>query len=117
MAIMKMTFPYLQTMLFLQVAAGGHLLLFVVRRRGSFVLPPYPGAPLFLAVVGTQVVAVLMCAFGVLVPALPWLMIGLVGAYVLVWMVVMDVVKLGYFRLADLRGTRVSTLQQPLASH
>jgi H+-transporting ATPase len=117
MAIAKMDFPYLQTMLFLQLAAGGHLLLFVVRRRGSLLLPPYPSAPLFLAVVGTQVVAVLMCAFGVLVPALPWLMIGLIWAYVLVWMVVMDIVKLGYFHLADRRETQVSTLQQPLAGH
>jgi H+-transporting ATPase len=117
MAIAKMTFPYLQTMLFLQLAAGGHLLLFVVRRRGSLFQPPYPSAPLFLAIVGTQVVAVLMCAFGVLVPALPWLMIGLVWAYVLVWMVVMDLVKLGYFSLADQRETRPSVLQQPLAGH
>jgi hypothetical protein len=29
-----------------------------------------------------------LCAYGVLVPALPWPMIGLVWAYVLVWMVV-----------------------------
>jgi H+-transporting ATPase len=117
MAIAKMTFPYLQTMLFLQLAAGGHLLLFVVRRRGSLFQPPYPSAPLFLAIVGTQVVAVLMCAFGVLVPALPWLMIGLVWAYVLVWMVVMDIAKLGYFSLAERRETRPSVLQQPLAGN
>src|SRR5271166_2673791 len=112
MAISQMTFPYLQTMLFLQLAAGGHLLLFVVRRRGSLLLPPYPSAPLFLAIVGTQVVAVLMCAFGVLVPALPWLMIGLVWAYVLVWMVVMDIAKLGYFRLAGRRETQASTIHE-----
>jgi hypothetical protein len=33
MSIMQMDFPHLQTMLFLQLAAGGHLLLFVVRTR------------------------------------------------------------------------------------
>ena len=114
MSIMHMDFSHLQTMLFLQLAAGGHLLLFVVRTRRSLFLPPYPSAPLFLAVVGTQIVAVLMCAFGVLVPVLPWAMIGLVWAYVLVWMVVMDLVKLGYFRAADRRATQPSVIDQPL---
>ena len=48
----------LQTMMFLQLAAGGHLLLFVVRTRRSVFEPPFPAAPLFLAIVATQVVAV-----------------------------------------------------------
>ena len=101
-------------MLFLQLAAGGHLLLFVVRTRGSLFVPPYPSAPLFLAIVGTQIVAVLMCAFGVLVPQLPWPLIGLVWAYVLVWMVVLDIVKLGYFHVADRRATQPSIIDQKL---
>jgi H+-transporting ATPase len=53
---------------------------------------------LFWAIVGTQVFAVLMCAFGWGVPALPWILIGLVWAYNLVWMIVQDVVKLGIYR-------------------
>ena len=40
---------HLQTMLFLQLAAGGHLLLFVVRTSRSIIEPPFPAAPLFLA--------------------------------------------------------------------
>ena len=112
-----MDFPHLQTMLFLQLAAGGHLLLFVVRTRGTLFRPPYPSAPLFWAVVGTQIVAVLMCAFGVLVPQLPWLMIGLVWAYVLVWMVVLDVVKLAYFRIVDRRDREPSMIDQNLAGN
>jgi H+-transporting ATPase len=117
LGIMKMDFSHLQTMLFLQLAAGGHLLLFVVRARGSLFVPPYPSMPLFLAIVGTQVIAVLLCAFGVLVPALPWLMIGLVWAYVLAWMVVMDIVKLGYLRFAEGREMQPSLIHQPLAAH
>jgi H+-transporting ATPase len=114
MAIMKMDFPHLQTMLFLQLAAGGHLLLFVVRTRGSLFFPPFPSAPLFLAVLGTQIVAVLMCAFGILVPQLPWLMIGLVWAYVLVWMVVLDFVKLAYFRIVERRESELSVIHEKL---
>ena len=51
-------------------------------------------APLFFAIVATQIVAVLMCAYGVLVPALPRALIGVVWAYVIVWTILTDVVKL-----------------------
>ncbi len=116
MSFMHMDFPHLQTMLFLQLAAGGHLLLFVVRTRGSLFLPPYPSAPLFFAVVGTQIVAVLICAFGIgLVPPLPWAMIGLVWVYVLVWMVIMDIVKRIYFAIAEKREAN-SIITKPIAA-
>jgi len=35
-----------------------------------------------------------MCAYGVLVPALPWPLIGVVWAYVIAWTILADVVKL-----------------------
>ena len=63
---------HLQTVMFLQLVAGGHLLLFVTRADRWFFRPPYPAAPLFGAIVATQVLAVLMCGFGWLVPAIPW---------------------------------------------
>jgi H+-transporting ATPase len=91
-------YPHVQTMLFLQLAAGGHLLLFVVRTPHSVFAPPYPSLPLLFAIIGTQILAVLMCAWGVLVPALPWALIGVVWAYVLAWTLVLDVVKLIFFR-------------------
>lgn len=114
MSIMHMDYPHLQTMLFLQLAAGGHLLLFVVRTPGSLFKPPYPSLPLFLAIVGTQIIAILICAFGILVPALPWLMIGLVWAYVLIWMVITDFVKLIYSKTSDQREHKKG-LAQPIA--
>ncbi len=64
--------PQLQTMMFLQLVAGGHLMLFVMRTRGPFWKPPYPSSRLFFAIVATQIVAVFMCGQGWLVPALPW---------------------------------------------
>lgn len=113
--LIHMDFPHVQTMLFLQLAAGGHLLLFVVRARRTLFLPPYPSLPLFLAIVGTQIIAVLMCAYGILVPALPWPLIGLVWVYVLVWMVLMDGAKLLYFAIADARIARRSVIDESLA--
>ena len=90
----------LQTMVFLQLAVGGHLLLFVVRTQNSVFMPPYPSAPLLLAIVGTQIVAALICGFGILVPKLAWAAVGAVWAYSLIWMVVIDIVKLIYYRAA-----------------
>ena len=115
MARFALSQSHLQTMLFLQLAAGGHLLLFVVRTRRSILEPPFPSAPLFLAVVATQIVAVLMCAYGILVPQLPWAAIGAVWLYALAWMVVIDLVKLLYVRIQDGREAREAVLHQPIA--
>ena len=68
-----------------------------------------------LAVVATQIVAVLMCAFGILVPQLPWTAIGAVWLYALAWMVVIDLVKLLYVRIQDGREAREAVLHQPIA--
>lgn len=89
----KLTEDQIQTAVFLQLVAGGHLLLLVMRARGPFYLPPWPSRPLFLAVVGTQLLAVTMCAFGWFVSPLPWTIIGMVWLYMLVWMLLLDIVK------------------------
>ncbi len=112
MAEFSLDAQHLQTMLFLQLAAGGHMLLFVVRARGSIFSRPWPSAPLFLAIVGTQIVAVLMCAYGVLMPRISWELIGIVWAYVIVWTIATDIVKLLYYRFTSPR-----TPATPLTHH
>ena len=97
---------HVQTMLFLQLAAGGHMLLFVVRSRRALFSPPLPSPVLFAAIVATQIAAVALCAYGVLVPKLPWPLIGVVWAYVLVWTLATDAVKLVYYRTTRLRSER-----------
>ena len=109
---------HLQTALFLQLVAGGHLLLFVTRAKRFFLAPPLPSLPLFGAIVATQVFAVLMCAFGWLVPALPWPLIGLVWLYVIGWMLVLDLAKLCLYRLIENRAAHhrsfLDAVNQPL---
>lgn len=90
-----------QTAVFLQLVAGGHLLLFVIRSRGPFYSRPRPARPLFLAILGTQVLAVLLCGFGWFVAQIPWTIVVLVWVYLLVWMVVIDLVKLAIYRRID----------------
>ncbi len=95
--------PHIQTMMFLQLVAGGHLLLFVTRSTGPFWRPPFPDKRLFGAIVGTQLVAVLLCGFGVgtIVPALPWAFIGVVWIYNIAWMFILDFVKLAIYRVLN----------------
>ena len=106
--------PQLQTMIFLQLVAGGHLMLFVMRTRGAFWKPPYPSSRLFFAIVATQMVAVFICSEGWLVPRLSWEIIGFVRAYNLVWMIVQDVVKLGLYRNLDPAHSWKRSLFEPL---
>lgn len=95
--------PHLQTMMFLQLVAGGHLLLFITRAVGPFWKPPFPDPRLFWAIMGTQIAAVLLCGFGAghVIPALPWEIIGWVWVYNIAWMFVLDVVKLMLYRVLN----------------
>ncbi len=87
--------PQLQTLLFLRLAAGGHLLLFVTRTKNWFWKSPFPSWKLFTAIVATQIVAVLMCGFGWLVPPLDWMHIGYLWGYIIIWMLIQDIFKMG----------------------
>lgn len=102
----KLDTSHIQTMMFLQLVAGGHLMLFVTRTKKFCLSRPWPSLPLFAAIVGTQVVAVLMCGLGVhtIIPKLPWVLIGLVWGYNLAWMFIQDVVKLITYRVIEGRA-------------
>jgi len=54
-----------------------------------------------------------MCGLGWLVPALPWRIIGWVWVYNLIWMVGLDVVKLGLYRILDLHLSGGKSFLQP----
>ncbi|HZD50146.1 MAG TPA: plasma-membrane proton-efflux P-type ATPase [Silvibacterium sp.] len=96
----------LQTVMFLQLVAGGHLLLFITRTERWFFLPPAPAAPLFSAIMITQVVAVLMCGFGWLVESISWSLVAAVWIYNLVWMFALGGVRLVTERFAAYRTAR-----------
>jgi H+-transporting ATPase len=108
----------LQTVMFLQLVAGGHLLLFITRTERWFFLPPFPAAALVVAILLTQIAAILMCGFGWLVPAIPWTLIGWVWAYNIAWMFVLGGVRLIAERFATYRTARqarsMHIVNQPL---
>jgi len=49
---------------------------------------------------------VMMCGFGWFVTALPLTIIALVWAYMLVWMVILDVIKLAIYRHMNMGDAR-----------
>ncbi len=100
------THAQLQTMMFVQLVGGGQILLFITRTDGWFFKPPFPAAPLFWAIVATQVVAALMCGLGWLVPAIPWKLIGWVWVYLIAWLFLLGGVRLIYDRFAHYRTAR-----------
>jgi H+-transporting ATPase len=53
-------------------------MLFVTRTPEAFWKWPFPAPTLFWAIVGTQIFAVLMCAFAWGLTSLSWSLIGLV---------------------------------------
>jgi len=85
-SVLKLDAAHLQTFLFLQLVVGGHLMLFVTRTKGAAWEPPKPAPALFWAIAATQIVAALLCFYGVLVPPLSLGLIGLVWIYNLAWM-------------------------------
>jgi H+-transporting ATPase len=111
----------LQTFMFLQLVAGGHLLLFVTRTERWFFLRPFPAAPLFLAILFTQILAVLMCALGWLVEPISWTLISWIWAYNLVWMFLLGAVRLVTERYVDFRTARhvksLEVVNQSLQAH
>jgi len=90
----KLDAEHIQTMIFLQLVVGGHLMLFVTRTKRFFLAPPWPSAILFSAIVGTQIFAAAMCGFGWLVPPLPWTLIGAVWLYNIAWTFILDLGKI-----------------------
>jgi len=53
-----------------------------------------------------------LCAFAILVPALPWTLIGIVWAYVIVWTILTDLVKLAFYHFAA-----SPAVETPLTAH
>ncbi|MFA7232069.1 MAG: hypothetical protein WC071_12430, partial [Victivallaceae bacterium] len=106
---------HLQTMIFLQLVVGGHLMLFVTRTKNWFFLPPLPSKQLFWAIVGTQIFAAVMCGFGWLVPPLPWALIGVVWGYNLIWMFIQDIAKMITYRLLNHQANHQTAFANKLA--
>lgn len=90
----------LQSFIYLKLSVAGHLTLFVARTRGHF-WSIRPSLTLLLAVVITQLIATLITAYGILLPALGWGPVLFVWGYALMVFFITDVLKVEVYKVLD----------------
>jgi H+-transporting ATPase len=91
---------HIQTLMYLKLSVAGHLTIFLTRTRGPF-WSIRPARILWVAVVGTQIVATLIAVYGLFMTPLGWGWALFVWGYALAWFLVNDRVKLLAYRVFD----------------
>jgi H+-transporting ATPase len=91
---------HLQPMMYLMLSVAGHMTIFLTRTRGPF-WSIRPARILWMAVLGTQIVATFIAVYGFLMPPLGWGWAGFVWGYALIWALLSDRVKLLAYRVFD----------------
>jgi H+-transporting ATPase len=91
---------HIQTLMYLMLSVAGHLTIFLTRTRGPF-WSIRPARVLWVAVLGTQLVATLIAVYGLFMTPLGWGWALFVWGYALAWFLVNDRVKLLAYRVFD----------------
>jgi H+-transporting ATPase len=91
---------HIQTLMYLKLSVAGHLTIFLTRTRGPF-WSIRPARILWMAVLGTQIVATLIAVYGLFMTPLGWGWALFVWGYALVWALLNDRVKLLAYRIFD----------------
>ena len=107
---------HLQTMMYLMLSVAGHLTIFLTRTRGPF-WSIRPARILWMAVLGTQIMATLIAVYGLFMTPLGWGWALFVWGYALVWFLVNDRVKLLAYRILDPAKARTAVDVAPHATN
>jgi H+-transporting ATPase len=91
---------HIQTLMYLKLSVAGHLTIFLTRTRGPF-WSIRPARILWIAVLGTQIVATLIAVYGLFMTPLGWGWALFVWSYALAWFLLNDRVKLLAYRIFD----------------
>jgi H+-transporting ATPase len=91
---------HIQTLMYLKLSVAGHLTIFLTRTRGPF-WSIRPARILWVAVLGTQIVATLIAVYGLFMTPLGWGWALFLWAYALAWFLLNDRVKLLAYRILD----------------
>ncbi|MGB6452723.1 MAG: plasma-membrane proton-efflux P-type ATPase, partial [Steroidobacteraceae bacterium] len=92
--------PHRQTLAYLMLSVAGHLTIFQTRTRGPF-WSIRPAPVLWMAVLGTQLIATLIAVYGFLMTPIGWGWAAFVWGYALIWFLATDPVKLLAYRMLD----------------
>jgi H+-transporting ATPase len=89
-----------QTLMYLKLSVAGHLTIFLTRTRGPF-WSIRPAKILWMAVLGTQIVATLIAVYGLFMTPLGWKWAGFVWGYAIAWALINDRIKLLAYKIFD----------------
>ena len=106
---------HIQTLMYLKLSVAGHLTIFLTRTRGPF-WSIRPARIVWVAVLGTQMLATLIAVYGVFMTPLGWGWAGFVWGYALAWFLVNDRVKLLAYRILDPAKARTALPDLKLAA-
>ena len=107
--VFKLDRPHIQTLMYLKLSVAGHLTIFLTRTRGPF-WSIRPAKILWIAVLGTQIVATLIAVYGFFMTPLGWGWALFVWGYALAWFLLNDRIKLLAYRVFD--PTNASSVKQ-----
>jgi H+-transporting ATPase len=91
---------HIQTLMYLKLSVAGHLTIFLTRTRGPF-WSIRPARILWIAVLGTQIVATLIAVYGLFMTPLGWGWALFVWGYALLWFLLNDRLKLLAYKIFD----------------
>ena len=98
--VLDLTPEVLQSFMYLKLSVAGHLTVFMARTKGHF-WTVRPANQLLLAVILTQLTATLITVYGVLLPAMGWTLAGLVWAEALSVFLVIDFIKVRFYKVLN----------------
>ncbi len=90
---LKLTLAEIQTLVFLKLVLAGHSTLFITRNRDRFWKKPYPSKYVLIAVLSTDIIAIILSLLGILITPLSSLLVAIIIGYVILWMFIDDFVK------------------------
>jgi H+-transporting ATPase len=98
---------HIQTMMYLKLSVAGHMTIFLTRTRGPF-WSIRPARILWVAVLGTQLLATIIAVYGLLMTPLGWGWALFVWGYAIAWFLVNDRIKLLAYRILDQHSHAIS---------
>ncbi len=96
--VLMLGYAAIQTFIFLKLAIAGHLTIFVTRSEKYVWSKPHPSGLLFWSAVVTKIAATLIAGFGIFVTPIGWNLVLLIWVYALIWMFILDQVKVWTLR-------------------
>ncbi len=104
--ILQLSLPVLQSFIYLKLSVAGHLTVFMARTKGHF-WEVRPAPQLFIATMATQLIATLITVYGILLPAMGWLLASIIWAEALTAFFIIDAIKVRFYKLLKREGIDV----------